>query len=43
MDALRKPRFFQGDFAAIAPNPGILPGLSAVLSVLAARFFKIRD
>jgi len=43
MDALHKLRFFQGDFAAIAPNLGILLGLSAVLSVLASRFFKIQD
>lgn len=43
MDALHKLRFFQGDFAAIAPNLGVLLVLSAVLSLLAARYFKIRD
>ncbi len=43
MDALHKLRFFQGDFAAILPHLGVLLGLSAVLSVLAARFFKIRE
>jgi hypothetical protein len=39
MDALHKLRFFQGDFAAILPHLGILPGLS----LLAAEVFKIRD
>lgn len=43
MDALHKLRFFQGDFAAILPHLGVLLGLSAVLSGLAARYFKIRD
>jgi len=43
MDALHKLRFFQGDFAAVAPHLGILLGLSAVLSLLAAKHFKIRD
>lgn len=43
MDALHKLRFFQGDLAAIAVNLGVLLALAAVLSVLAGRFFKIRD
>jgi ABC-2 type transport system permease protein len=43
MDALHKLRFFQGDFAAVAPHLGILLGLAAVLSLLAAKYFKIRD
>jgi ABC-2 type transport system permease protein len=43
MDALHKLRFFQGDFAAVAPNLGVLLALAAVLSILAGRFFKIRD
>jgi ABC-2 type transport system permease protein len=43
MDALHKLRFFQGDFSAIVPNLGVLLGLSVVLSILAGRFFKIRD
>ncbi len=43
MDALHKLRFFQGDFAAILPHLGILLGLSAALSLLAAKYFKIRD
>jgi len=43
MDALHKLRFFQGDFAAILPHLGILLGLSAGLSLLAAKYFKIRD
>jgi len=38
-----KLRFVQGDFEAILPHPGVLPGLSAALSLLAARYFKIRD
>jgi ABC-2 type transport system permease protein len=43
MGALHKLRFFQGDFAAILPHLGVLLGLSAVLSLLAGRYFKIRD
>jgi len=43
MDALHKLRFFQGDFAAVAPNLGVLLALAVVLSILAGRFFKIRD
>jgi len=40
---LHKLRFFQGDFAAVAPNLGVLLALAVVLSILAGRFFKIRD
>jgi ABC-2 type transport system permease protein len=43
MDALHKLRFFQGNFAAVAPHLGVLLGLSIVLSALAGRAFKIRD
>jgi ABC-2 type transport system permease protein len=43
MDALHKLRFFQGDFGAIAPNLGVLLGLSAVLAVVAGRAFRIQD
>ena len=43
MDALHRLRYFQGDFAAVAPHLGVLLALSAVLAVLASRFFKIRD
>ena len=43
MDALHKLRFFQGGFADILPNLGVLLALAIVLSVLAARYFKIRD
>jgi ABC-2 type transport system permease protein len=43
MDALHKLRFFQGGLADILPNLGILLALAIVLSVLAARSFKVRD
>ena len=43
MDALHKLRFFQGGFADILPNLGILLALAIVLSVVAARSFKVRD
>jgi len=43
MDALHKLRFFQGDFAAILPNVGMLLVLTIILGTLSARFFKIRD
>jgi ABC-2 type transport system permease protein len=43
MDALHKLRFFQGGFVDILPNLGILLALAVVLSVVAARTFRIRD
>ncbi|MGB7295295.1 MAG: ABC transporter permease [Candidatus Aminicenantales bacterium] len=43
MDALHKLRFFQGGFPDILPQLGVLLALAAVMTVLAARFFKIRD
>jgi len=43
MDALHKLRFFQGGFGDILPNLGVLLTISIVLSVLAGRYFKIRD
>jgi ABC-2 type transport system permease protein len=43
MDALHKLRFFQGGFGDILPHLGILLGLAIVLSVVAARAFKIRE
>ncbi len=43
MDALHKLRFFQGGLGDILPNLGVLLTLSIVLSVLAGRYFKIRD
>jgi ABC-2 type transport system permease protein len=43
MDALHKLRFFQGGFADILPNLGVLAGLAVVLGVVAARAFKVRD
>lgn len=43
MDALHKLRFFQGRFPDILLHLGILLALSAVLMVLAGRFFKIKD
>jgi ABC-2 type transport system permease protein len=43
MDALHKLRFFQGGFADILPNLGILLALAIVLSVIAARSFKVRE
>ena len=43
MDALHKLRFFQGGFSDILPHLGILLGLAIVLTVLAGRYFKIRD
>ena len=43
MDALHKLRFFQGGFADIVLNLGVLAALSVVLGVVAARAFKVRD
>jgi ABC-2 type transport system permease protein len=43
MDALHKLRFFQGGFGDILPNLGVLLALAIVLSVLAARYFRVRD
>jgi ABC-2 type transport system permease protein len=43
MDALHKLRFFQGGLGDILPNLAVLLTLSIVLSVLAGRYFKIRD
>ena len=43
MDALHKLRFFQGGWDDILPHLGILLGLAIVLTVLAGRYFKIRD
>jgi len=43
MDAIHKLRFFQGGFADILPNLGILLALAVVLAVVAGRAFKIRD
>ncbi len=43
MDALHTLRFFQGGFADILPNLGVLFALAVILSVVAARYFKVRD
>ena len=43
MDALHKLRFFGGGFSDILPHLGILLGLAAALSLIAGRYFKIRD
>ncbi|OGD21504.1 MAG: hypothetical protein A2W03_12095 [Candidatus Aminicenantes bacterium RBG_16_63_16] len=43
MDALHKLRFFSGGFTEILPNLGILLALAIVLTVVAGRYFKIRD
>jgi ABC-2 type transport system permease protein len=43
MDALHKLRFFRGGFFDILPHLVILLGLAAVLTVVAGRYFKIRD
>jgi ABC-type multidrug transport system permease subunit len=43
MDALHKLRFFQGGFADILPHLGVLLALSVALTILAGRYFKIRD
>jgi len=43
MDALHKLRFFRGGFGDILPNLGVLLALSAVLTVVAGRAFKIRE
>ncbi len=43
MTALHKLRFFQGGFGDIFLSLGVLLGLSIVLSVLAGRFFKVRE
>jgi hypothetical protein len=43
MDALHKLRFFSGGFFDILPHLGILLMLSIALTVVAGRYFKIRD
>jgi ABC-type Na+ efflux pump permease subunit len=43
MDALHKLTFFRGGFSDILPHLGILLALSIVLTVIAGRYFKIRD
>ena len=43
MDALHRLTFFQGGFADIAPQVGVLAGLAAVLTVVAGKAFRIRD
>lgn len=43
MDALHKLRFFQGGLSDILPHLGILMGIAVALSVLAGKYFKIRD
>jgi len=43
MDALHKLRFFNGGFSDILPHLGVLLGLAIVLTVVAGRYFKIRD
>jgi ABC-2 type transport system permease protein len=43
MDALHKLRFFDGGLADILPNLGILLGLAVILSLVAGRFFRVRD
>jgi ABC-2 type transport system permease protein len=43
MDALHKLTFFRGGFSDILPHLGILLALSIALTVIAGRYFKIRD
>jgi len=43
MDALHKLRFFRGDLSDILLHLGILLALAIALTVVAGRFFKIRD
>jgi len=43
MDALHRLTFFQGGFADIALQVGVLAGLAAVLTVVAGKVFRIRD
>ena len=43
MDAFHQVIFFHHGFSAILPNLAVLAGLTAVLTALAARFFKVRD
>ncbi len=43
MDALHKLRFFQGGFADIAMQVGVLAALAAVLTAVAGKTFRIRD
>jgi ABC-2 type transport system permease protein len=43
MDALTKLRFFQGGFADIVPHLAVLLGLSAVLTVVAVKAFRVRE
>jgi ABC-2 type transport system permease protein len=43
MDALHRLTFFRGGFSDILPHLGILLALSIVLTVIAGRYFKIRE
>ena len=43
MDALHKLRFFQGGFAEIWPDLAVLLGLTAVLTAVAVKAFRIRE
>ena len=43
MDALHRLTFFQGGFADIALQVGVLAGLAAVLTAAAGKVFRIRD
>lgn len=43
MDALHQLIFFQGGWADIAPHLGVLLALAIALSLLAGRYFRIRD
>jgi len=43
MDALHKLTFFSGEFRDILPHLGILLALSFVLTVVAGRYFRIRE
>ena len=43
MDALTKLRFFQGGFADIVPHLAVLLGLSAALTAVAVKAFRVRE
>ena len=43
MDALHRLTFFQGGFADIAPQVGVLAGLAIALTAIAGKVFRIRD
>jgi ABC-2 type transport system permease protein len=43
MDGLHRLTFFRGGFPDILPHLGILLALSVVLTVIAGKYFKIRD